>query len=393
MKAILKTAALIALISFYLISCNQEKNTDVNQVIETFKTKYASDKRVALWAIQWDGKNLMGETNLKKPLASFLTALDSAGVVYQNQIKLLPDGELEGKEYAIVTISVGNIRSEPKHSAELATQATMGTPLKVLKKQDTWYLIQTPEGYIAWIDAAGIALMTEQEINAWYQKEKAVFTPLFGHVFVSETEAEIVSDLVAGNILVAQNEFQNHLEISLPDGRSGFVRKDQMMAYEEWLATRETSPEKLIQTAKSMIGVPYLWGGTSVKGVDCSGFTKTIFFLNGEIIPRDASQQVHEGEEIDVNKNWKNLEVGDLLFFGSKATADSKERVVHVGMWIGNNSFIHSRGRVRISSFDPASPDYDAYELNRYLRTKRIIGKESKNIRNVEGLFESIPNS
>ena len=94
-----------------------------------------------------------------------------------------------------------------------------------------------------------------------------------------------------------------------------------------------------------------------------------------------------------MNKNWENLEVGDLLFFGSKATADSKERVVHVGMWIGNNSFIHSRGRVRISSFDPASPDYDEYELNRYLRTKRIIGKESKNIKNVEGLFESIPNS
>lgn len=393
MKSILKSALLIFLISFYLVACSQEKKTDVNQVIETFKTQYAPDKRVALWDIQWDGKNLTGETNLENPLTSFLTSLDSAGVEYQNQIKLLPDGELEGKEYAIVTISVGNIRSEPKHSAELATQATMGTPLSVLKKQDTWYLIQTPEGYISWIDAAGIALMTEQEINAWYQKEKAVFTPLFGHVFASESEAEIVSDLVAGNILIAQNEFQNHLEILLPDGRSGFVRKDQMMPYEEWLATRKTSPEKLIQTAKSMMGVPYLWGGTSVKGVDCSGFTKTIYFLNGEIIPRDASQQVHEGEEIDVNKNWENLEVGDLLFFGSKATADSKERVVHVGMWIGNNSFIHSRGRVRISSFDPASPDYDEYELNRYLRTKRIIGKESKNIRNVEGLFESMPNS
>ncbi|AFL85955.1 cell wall-associated hydrolase, invasion-associated protein [Belliella baltica DSM 15883] len=393
MKSILKSTLLIFSISFYLVSCSQEKKTDVNQVIEKFKIQYAPDKRVALWDIQWDGKNLTGETNLKMPLNSFLTSLDSAGVEYQNQIKLFPDGELEGKEYAIVTISVGNIRSEPKHSAELATQATMGTPLQVLKKQDTWYLIQTPEGYISWIDAAGITLMTEQEINAWYQKEKAVFIPLFGHVFASESETEIVSDLVAGNILIAQNEFQNHLEILLPDGRSGFVRKDQMMPYEEWLASRETSPDKLIQTAKSMMGVPYLWGGTSVKGVDCSGFTKTIFFLNGEIIPRDASQQVHEGEEIDVNRNWENLEVGDLLFFGSKATADSKERVVHVGMWIGSNSFIHSRGRVRISSFDPASPDYDEYELNRYLRTKRIIGKESKNIKNVEGLFESIPNS
>lgn len=392
MKNLIPQLSIFFLISLCLPSCDVQDNDPVKEAIDTFRANYAPDKRVALWDIQWKEGILSGETNLGEALISFFEHIDTLGIPYKNNIKLLPDTELEGKEYAIVTISVGNIRSEAKHSAELATQATMGTPLKVLKKQDAWFLIQTPEKYISWIDAAGLTLMSEQEIITWYQEDKAIFTSLFGHVYDSEKETEIVSDLVAGNIMLTKNEYQNHLQISLPDGRLGFVRKDLMMPYETWLETRETSAEKLIQTAKSMMGVPYLWGGTSVKGVDCSGFTKTIYFLNGEIIPRDASQQVHEGEEVDVNKNWQNLEVGDLLFFGSKASDDSKERVVHVGMWIGDNSFIHSRGRVRVSSFDPTSPEYDEYELNRYLKTKRIIGKKSVNIKNVEDLFESIPN-
>jgi len=72
-------------------------------------------------------------------------------------------------------------------------------------------------------------------------------------------------------------------------------------------------------------------------------------------------------------KTGKNFQVGDLLFFGEKATEEKKERVVHVGMWIGNGEFIHSRGLVRIPALNPENPNYDEYEFNRYLRTKRIV--------------------
>ncbi len=133
--------------------------------------------------------------------------------------------------------------------------------------------------------------------------------------------------------------------------------------------------EDLVETSKKLMGLPYLWGGTSPKGVDCSGFTKTVYFLNGMVIPRDASQQVHTGKLIDTTKNFQNLIPGDLLFFGRPATDSTSERVVHVGMWIGDNQFIHSMGDVHISTMDSTSSDFDEYNYNRYLRSKRVFNE------------------
>ncbi len=352
----------------------------MEQVSEELKREYAPDKRVAIWDIHYENGVLKGETNLKGAYEKLLITLESQNISFADSIKLLPTADLGDKIFALVTISVANIRSEPKHSAELATQALMGTPLKVLKKQENWYLVQTPEGYISWVDAAGIHLISEEELAKWEKGPKVVSTEMIGYIYENDEEAEPISDITAGNILALLEETEFSFEVQLPDGRSGFVPKLSMLPFEEWISSRELSDENLIRTAKNMMGAPYLWGGTSPKGVDCSGFTKTIYFLNGMVIPRDASQQVKEGEEVDSEKNWANLEVGDLLFFGRSATADQPERVVHVGMWIGNDSFIHSRGLVRISSFNPDDPNYDEYELNRYLRTKRIRNKSGENL-------------
>jgi cell wall-associated NlpC family hydrolase len=361
-------------------SCGDNKEKEAYRLISQIKNIYAPDKRVALFDIQYEANELRGETNLTEALTHLKDSLVAYHIKFDDKVTLLPEASLGGKVFAIVHLSVANIRSQPKHSAELATQATMGTPLKVLKQTDSWYLVQTPDQYISWVDAGGITLLDKEGIENWYASQKAVFTPPYGFVFEEPNENHRLSDLTAGNILQVTEKGSNFHEVKLPDGRKGYVSSSSLIPYDAWIESRSTSPANLINTAKGMMGVPYLWGGTSIKGVDCSGFTKTIFFLNGKIIPRDASQQVHEGEEVDIDKDWTNLEIGDLLFFGVPATKESPERVVHVGMWIGNNSFIHSRGMVRISSFDPDSPNYDEYELNRYLRTKRIVGKNSKNV-------------
>ncbi|UWX54951.1 C40 family peptidase [Maribacter litopenaei] len=168
------------------------------------------------------------------------------------------------------------------------------------------------------------------------------------------------------------------------DGREGFVKKEEASLYDTWIDGLNPSQESLVTTSKTLIGVPYLWGGTSTKGMDCSGFTKTIYFLNGVIIPRDASQQVHTGMSVDTTKNFDQLQKGDLLFFGRKATDSTAEKVVHVGMWIGNNEFIHASDRVRISSMEEGAENFDEYNLNRYLRSKRVLNQEDEALINLQ---------
>ncbi|WP_075351440.1 C40 family peptidase [Algoriphagus marinus] len=369
-------------------SCSPESSDQkVAVLIDEYKSVYAPDKRVALWNLTFENDSLKGETDQLEAYNELLAELSAKEFKFIDAVNQLPEKQLGDQIKALVTISVANIRSQPKHSAELATQALMGTPLNVLKEDDGWYLVQTPDQYLSWVDRAGIQLMSEQEMENWYRSPKLVFTDLVGYVWKSPDAKEMISDLVAGDILTIENETISHYLVSLPDQRKGWIEKSKAQDWETWTSSRNTSPENLISTAKQMMGSPYLWGGTSIKGMDCSGFTKTIFYLNGQIIPRDASQQINEGELIDADKNWEKLQVGDLLFFGEKATSDKKEKVVHVGMWIGNGEFIHSRGLVRISSFDPENPNYDEYELNRYLRTKRIVNVPSEHVLSVSKLL------
>ena len=361
-------------------ACKQDTITE-NKALEEIaavQTQFVPDKRVALFAVDAiaNGENyvLKGESNLPEAIAALKANLAAKDIAYIDSITVLPAANLEGKTEGLITISVANLRSNPKHSAELATQATLGTPVHVLKEEDSWYLIQTPDGYLAWVDDGGIVSLTTSEMNAWKAVPKLIYTKITGNSYTeTDTNSQVVSDLVAGAIFELVTEENNFYKVKYPDGRMAFVAKSEASLYQDWLAKVNPSQENLVATSKQLMGLPYLWGGTSSKGVDCSGFTKTIYFLNGMVIPRDASQQVHTGEQIDDVKDFSQLLPGDLLFFGKQATDSTAERVIHVGMWIGNNEFIHSAGRVKINSMDANAPNFDAYNHNRYLRSKRLV--------------------
>jgi len=86
------------------------------------------------------------------------------------------------------------------------------------------------------------------------------------------------------------------------------------MEVDEWLKSSSLTGESIVQTAKQLLGVPYLWGGTSTKGMDCSGFTKQVYFMHGIILARDASQQVRYGRLIDEVGDFSDARPGDLVF-------------------------------------------------------------------------------
>lgn len=384
-----RTKVLFLGILTLIIGCQRQDTADeilkIRTAIIEVKEQFAPDSRVAIFDIEANKQNdtivLKGMTNLPEALQAFKVKLENFQYPYLDSIASLPSDELEGKTQGIIALSAANLRGMPKHSAELVTQGTLGMPVTIYKKQGTWYLIQTPDQYIAWVDAGGVVPMNASEFKGWNQSDKLIYTHTFGSSYAQEDiSGQVVSDLVAGNIIKLLGEQDNFYRVEYPDGRTAFVSKSEAMPYRAWLTSLSQSKHSLVETSKRLMGVPYLWGGTSPKGVDCSGFTKTIFFLNGLIIPRDASQQIHQGILVDQDKDFSKLQPGDLLFFGKKATDSTKERIVHVGMWIGNNEFIHSAGRVHISSIVESSPNYDPYNLNRYIRTKRLLNQDTEGI-------------
>ena len=278
------------------------------------------------------------------------------------------------QSYGIVNQSVINLKTKNYYASEMSSQALMGTPVRILKTVSGWSYLITPDGYKAWATEESVKMMSAKEYKSWQAAPKLFVRTYFAVVRSQPSEsANIVSDVVLGDIVRNEGEIGNYFKVLLPDGRKAFLRKAFATPFDQWLAGRRPTAANIVLMAKHFIGFPYLWGGTSAKGMDCSGFTKTCFFLNGVILRRDASQQAQTGEKIDISKDFSNLQPADLLFFGS--IKEGKEHVKHVAIYLGNGEFIHSSGMVRISSFFPNSNFFDAYNTNRLLRAQRILSQ------------------
>ena len=219
--------------------------------------------------------------------------------------------------------------------------------------------------------------MTPLELSDYNRQKKIVITSHYAHSYEKPSvKSQSVSDLVIGNTLVVKGTKGKFFHVIYPNGREAFVKKNDAREFGRWLSDIQLTQQSVVETAHRMAGIPYVWGGTSSKGLDCSGFTKLVYFLHGVILQRDASQQVKTGKLVDDTGNFAALQPGDLVFFGSNATDEnSEERVVYVGIYLGKNRFIHASDYIRIASFDPNDPFYDAYNTNRYLRSKRILGE------------------
>jgi cell wall-associated NlpC family hydrolase len=366
-----------------LIAQDKFDMEQIQSIIEEVKIKFAPDKRTAIFDVAVENLSadrhdengsliLKGETNLPDAKDELLQKLNEYKL--SEQIKLLPEAELEDKTYGIINLSVANLRTKPDHQTEMATQALLGTPIKILKKEKGWYLVQTPDEYISWVDGTGLFRVNYDSLAEWLNSEKIIYTNDFGFSYTApDKSSERVSDLVIGDLLKYSGEEKGFCKVIYPDGKTAFIKSEECGPFNDWLDEVNPTAENIIKTAKSFMGIPYLWGGTSIKGMDCSGFTKMAFYLNGVVLPRDASQQVHTGEPVDTEERLENLQPGDLLFFGRKGTNTSKERITHVAIYIGDGDYIHASGKVRINSFAKYKPNYNAYRDDSFVRAKRVL--------------------
>ena len=376
---------LMTFLSIHNYSQENNKMEQINSILQELKDKFAPDKRTAVFNFESvESENniiIKGETNVSEAYSEFTKMMSDADIKFDNQIEMLPSEKLGEKKFGVINLSVANIRSKPDHHEELATQSILGTPIKILKKgEDGYYLVQTPDNYISWLDDDGFTFMSETQWKEWKSSPKIIYTNEYGFSYTdADLNSQTVSDLVAGNLLKIMGEDSDFYLVNYPDGRIAYVKKDEAKLFTEWYNSLNPNGETILKTAYRFMGIPYLWGGTSTKGMDCSGFTKTVYYLNGIVLQRDASQQVNTGELVDTKDGWQNLQPGDLLFFGRKADENRKERVTHVAIYIGDGDFIHAAGRVKINSFNPEKTYYSDYRKSGFIRAKRILTSVGKN--------------
>lgn len=368
------------------------QNKDIQQIIQSIGEQYAPDKRVEVFDIKATNRGdtlvLRGETTSESARDELLAQVKTVTTHVKDSIRLLPDKKLGEETWGVVYNSAGIIRYAPTYSAEMVSQALMGMPVRILDKKGGWRRVQTPDKYIGWISGS-VQPMTKSSLQQYVNQPKIVVTSMYAQSFErADAKSQPVSDLVAGDMIALKDTKGKFYHVVYADGREAYVQKPDAANVNDWLKNIELSGESIVKTAKRFMGVPYVWGGTCTKGVDCSGFTKSVYFLHGIILARDASQQALYGKLIDEKGDFDTLQPGDLVFFGRKADDENpKERVVHVGIALGNKKFIHASDYIRIASFDPDDPFYDEYNTNRYLRTKRIIGEV--NTKGIDEIFKN----
>ncbi len=253
-------------------------------------------------------------------------------------------------DYGICPLSIVPMRAEPSDLSEMVNQVLFGETFKIIDHRKKWFKIRlSHDDYEGWIDRKQAHLITKE-------------------VFTSTSKAKHLLSGAPVDILAAEDPKQ-HISIvqgsylpGLVDGEKVEVGKLQFDAPEAIVEPSQVKAD-IIEWAYSYLNTPYLWGGRSPFGIDCSGFTQQVYRMIGVNIPRDASEQAKCGEALSF---IEEAEPGDLAFF------DNKEgHITHVGIILRDNYIIHASGKVRLDRLDQ-SGIYNAEERDHTHRLRVI---------------------
>jgi len=260
---------------------------------------------------------------------------------------------------ARVQADLADLRAEPRRDSELVDQAHLGEALRVLGAAGGWRYVQGEDQYFGWISADDI-----HEPPA--RSPSGVVAVLLADVHERASfSSAVIARLPAGTrpsgrvravrLGDPEERARDWMEVvfSPPGGvRTGYVATGDLTRRDE-VPSRYPTPDDLIATAEPFLGAPYLWGGTTVRGLDCSGFVQQVYRLNGVGLPRDADQQALFGRAVE------RASRGDLLFFGA-------DRVTHVALATSESEFLHAPQSGAVVERGTLGPERRLRTIRRY---------------------------
>jgi hypothetical protein len=255
---------------------------------------------------------------------------------------------------AVVLNTAENMYSRPTSDADVVSQALLGTNIKILMTAKgpggkEWCRIETPDTYKGWVLASSLRLLKPGDYPYASRGKIFVVISLLASAYrepdVTKHRPLAVAPISAV-LEVRRQESERWLEVTLPSGIPAWMQSGDGELHEAPMSWPRLAPQALAALAKRFIGLPYLWGGMSPLGLDCSGFVQLIYKMGGIPILRDADIQFEGSDLLEVPRGSEA--VGDLVFFGP-----AKDKITHVGMMVGDGEFIsattHEKPVVQVS--------------------------------------------
>jgi cell wall-associated NlpC family hydrolase len=328
-----------------------------------------AEKRMGMdWRSSWSkvSTDVAGRINATVSRPELFDELSAQEIVRRGDVTV----ELAGSRQKMVLwalSSVVDLRRGPEHSSELLTQAIMGETMTLLERRGDWYLVMLDDGYHGWVRSWNSGEFPRKEIDSYAARAKAMVGANVTYVLSEPREGSLpVSDITAGTRVVTGEVTGDYTQVELPGGRPGFLETSSL----EVIPGGPPAREALLGRARRFLGIPYIWGGTSAKGFDCSGLVKRVFRMEGIETRRDADQQSVAGARV-AEDDLREIPEGALLFFGEGG------RVTHVAISLCGGLFIHSYGDVRINSLFESDPLYEEKLAGIYLFSRDMLADPS----------------
>lgn len=299
------------------------------------RTAFVDDPRREVFEVRARAETLPSvrvESTLPEAGLAFARRLQADGIDADIHLRVLPDPTLQPRGEALVRAGLAPMYVRPTMNSTLMTQYAMGHRLTLLGRRGRFWRVRGEDGHVGWVHF-GYLLRGELEwALAWERAEGR--TPLVSLGAELEDETGVFARLPWGARVLQEAGGR----VLLPDGRTGTIAAGELVAIDRLRDRFPPRGESVIRTARRWLGVPYLWGGVTVHGVDCSGLAQSTYWLHGLALPRDSDMQIAVGMELDteVGDAWSGLRPADLLFFAED------RQVNHVALSLGGSRIIHA---------------------------------------------------